>query len=104
MDRPKRPNRPSRGTHKIAKRFSTTSLSQDTDQIVSSWHRFVRRRDLAENHAAATHRNRWHLQRTGVTAASQRDAALQYLSAFPYPRERSSQDGTPSSPCNADDS
>ncbi|KAL1471352.1 hypothetical protein MTO96_039987, partial [Rhipicephalus appendiculatus] len=104
MDRPKRCSGPGKDTNEISAPLSTTSLSQDTDQIVSSWHRFVRRRDLAQNRAAAAQKNQWLLQRTRALAASQRDAALRYLSAFPYPRERSSQDDMLSSRCNADDS
>ncbi|KAL1476924.1 hypothetical protein MTO96_036145 [Rhipicephalus appendiculatus] len=72
MDRPKRCGSPGKGTNEVYAPLSTTSLSQDTDQIVSSWHRFVRHRDLAQSRAADAQRNQWLLQRTRALAASQR--------------------------------
>ncbi|KAH6942400.1 hypothetical protein HPB50_004549 [Hyalomma asiaticum] len=93
-----------RGDAGITASLSTTSLSQDTQQIISSWHRFVQRRDLAQHRAAAAHGSRRLLERTRMLATSKRDAALRYLSTFPYPAERSSHDGLLSSQCSTEDS
>ncbi|XP_065312011.1 uncharacterized protein [Dermacentor albipictus] len=92
-------DRPKRGAAKATSPLSKTSLSQDTDHILCSWHRFVRLRDLDELRAA-TDQRKWRLgQRAGPLATSQRDAALRYLSAYPYPADEalSSQCGTDNS-------
>ncbi|XP_077491819.1 uncharacterized protein LOC144102413 [Amblyomma americanum] len=79
--------------------LSSTSLSQNTQQILSSWHRFKRRRDLLERRPTIPGIRH---QAYGATplATSRRDAALRYLSAFPYPAERPPPERALSSSCD----
>ncbi|XP_065311105.1 uncharacterized protein [Dermacentor albipictus] len=82
---------------------SETSLSEDTEQILSSWKRLVQRHDLPERRDAAFARHRQAEYGAAPLAASPREAALRRPSSFPYGTWPIPVNHSSSSECNEDD-